>query len=133
MFSIGQQHADEHSRVCCRQQAISDDDILTLSRWGCLIEEHYSKRHEWLTPMDMEWAQDGRTGEWFIVQAWPETVQSRKSVETLETYELHQRGNVLITEAARKEIDRSRPAWIRWRYAPAQAASLPICLIGRQT
>ena len=83
-----------------RHQAISDDDILTLARWACLIEEHYSRRHGRLTPMDMEWAKDGRTGELFIVQARPETVQSRRSTETLETFELRHRGPVLITGRA---------------------------------
>ena len=83
-----------------RRQAISDDDILTLAQWACLIEEHYSRRHNRPTPMDMEWAKDGRTGELFIVQARPETVQSRRSAETLETFELHQRGPVLITGRA---------------------------------
>lgn len=55
--------------------ALSDDDILQLARWACLIEEHYRK------PMDVEWAKDGITGELFIVQARPETVQSRKDTE----------------------------------------------------
>ncbi len=83
-----------------RRQAIGDDDILMLARWACLIEEHYSQRHGRPTPMDMEWAKDGRTGELFIVQARPETVQSRRSVDTLETYELRERGSVLITGRA---------------------------------
>jgi pyruvate,water dikinase len=83
-----------------RRQAISDDEILTLARWACLIEDHYSQKRGRPTPMDMEWAKDGRTGELFIVQARPETVQSRRNVETLESYELRQRGKVLITGRA---------------------------------
>ncbi len=77
--------------------AISDDEILLLARWACLIEDHYTARHGQSTPMDIEWAKDGHTGEMFIVQARPETVQSRKSVEVVETYKLKQRGPVLIT------------------------------------
>ena len=52
-----------------------DDEILTLARWACAIEEHYG------CPMDMEWAKDGETGELFIVQARPETVQSRREAQ----------------------------------------------------
>ena len=71
--------------------ALDDDDILTLARWACLIEEHYGK------PMDVEWAKDGMTGELFIVQARPETVQSRKDTNVLEIYELEKSGKVLVT------------------------------------
>ncbi|MBW4661454.1 MAG: phosphoenolpyruvate synthase [Drouetiella hepatica Uher 2000/2452] len=68
--------------------ALSDDEILTLARWACTIEDHYSSVHGGDTPMDMEWAKDGHTGELFIVQARPETVQSRKSGTVLRTYKL---------------------------------------------
>lgn len=68
--------------------ALSDDDVLTLARWACLIEDHYSALHGKPTPMDMEWGKDGLTGELFILQARPETVQSQKSTHTLRTYRL---------------------------------------------
>ena len=77
--------------------AISDDEILQLARWACLIEDHYSARRGQPTPMDSEWAKDGHTGELFIVQARPETVQSRKALDVVETFKLKQRGPVLIT------------------------------------
>ena len=76
---------------------ISDDEILALARWACLIEEHYSKVKGTPTPMDIEWAKDGNTGELFIVQARPETVESRKDRDFLETYRLEKRGRVLAT------------------------------------
>ena len=79
------------------QFAISDDEILKLARWACLIEDHYSAKKGHPTPMDIEWAKDGHTGELFIVQARPETVQSRKDADVMETYQLKQRGPVLIT------------------------------------
>ncbi|EMI46985.1 phosphoenolpyruvate synthase [Rhodopirellula sp. SWK7] len=79
------------------QYAISDDDILQLARWACAIEKHYSERKGSDCPMDMEWAKDGNTGELFIVQARPETVQSRRSVSTLERYHLKERGRLLLT------------------------------------
>jgi pyruvate, water dikinase len=77
--------------------AINDDEILQLARWACVIEDHYSAKRGHPTPMDIEWAKDGRTGELFIVQARPETVQSRKAAEVIETFKLRQRGKVLVT------------------------------------
>jgi pyruvate,water dikinase len=77
--------------------ALSDDEILQLARWGCDIEEHYSGRRGEYTPMDVEWAKDGITGDIFIVQARPETVQSRKRLDALEVYRLDERGKVLVT------------------------------------
>jgi pyruvate,water dikinase len=77
--------------------AVGDDDILQLARWACQIEDYYSAKRGEPMPMDIEWAKDGMTGELFIVQARPETVQSRKAVDVMETYQLHKRGPVLIT------------------------------------
>lgn len=76
--------------------AMSDDDILTLARWACVIEDHYSAKKGRSSPMDIEWAKDGHTGELFIVQARPETVQSQKDRDAMETYRLTQRGRVLV-------------------------------------
>ena len=76
--------------------AISDDEILTLSRWACVIEEHYSKKRGSFTPMDMEWAKDGLTGELWIVQARPETVQSQKEIRVQENYSLKETGPLLV-------------------------------------
>ena len=76
--------------------AISDQEILMLARWACLIEDHYSAKKGRWTPMDIEWAKDGRTGELFIVQARPETVQSRRDLEVYETYTLTERSPVLV-------------------------------------
>lgn len=68
---------------------LSDAEILQLSRWACIIENHYGQ------PMDMEWARDGETNELFIVQARPETVQSRREVGALKTYSVKSRGRVV--------------------------------------
>lgn len=76
--------------------ALSDDETLQLARWACVIEEHYSHKRGQFTPMDMEWAKDGVTGELWIVQARPETVQSQKSTHTQEVYRLLEKGTVLI-------------------------------------
>lgn len=65
-----------------REFVLSDNEILKLAKWSIIIEDHYGRS------MDMEWAKDGNTGDLFIVQARPETVQSRKKVQTLEEYKL---------------------------------------------
>jgi pyruvate, water dikinase len=70
---------------------LGDDEILKLSRWACLIEAHYG------CPMDMEWAKDGATGEIFIVQARPETVQSRRDAGALKTWRLGKTGPKLLS------------------------------------
>lgn len=70
---------------------LEDADILALGRWAATIEDHYG------CPMDMEWAKDGETGELFIVQARPETVQSRKSTAALHSYKVNKKGRTLTT------------------------------------
>ena len=73
---------------------LSDQDILKLAGWAVAIEDHYRR------PMDMEWARDGDTGDLFIVQARPETVQSRREAGSLKTYTLKQKGERLLTGLA---------------------------------
>jgi pyruvate,water dikinase len=77
--------------------SIADEEILRLARWACLIEEHYSAKRGEPTPMDMEWAKDGRTGELFILQARPETVHARRRPDVLETFRLRAKGRVVAT------------------------------------
>jgi pyruvate,water dikinase len=79
-----------------RRFSISDDEILQLARWACVIEEHYSTKNGRPTPMDVEFAKDGRTGDLFILQARPETVESRKDTAVIEQYRLKSRGLILI-------------------------------------
>ncbi len=83
------------------QFAIDDGEILQLAKWACQIEDHYSKVRGVYTPMDIEWAKDGVTGELYIVQARPETVQSQKTNNVLQTYKLDTAvDEVLITGRA---------------------------------
>ncbi|MEQ8997425.1 MAG: phosphoenolpyruvate synthase [Coleofasciculus sp. B1-GNL1-01] len=70
---------------------LSDEEILQLGQWASAIESHYQK------PMDMEWAKDGDTGDLFIVQARPETVQSQKEAGSLKTYSLKEKGKEIIS------------------------------------
>ncbi len=79
---------------------LSDDETLTLARWACIIEDHYSKEAGYFKPMDIEWAKDGEKGELFIVQARPETVHSIQKEKTIETYELKETGTVILTGQA---------------------------------
>lgn len=79
------------------QFCLQDEEILQLARWTITIEDHYSSLRGHHTPMDIEWAKDGMTGELFIVQARPETVQSQKVGNILQTYELQDHSTVLAT------------------------------------
>jgi len=73
---------------------LGDEEVLQLARWACAIEDHYGQ------PMDMEWAKDGETGELFVVQARPETVQSRKAAGILRSYRLEKPGRTLVSGLA---------------------------------
>jgi pyruvate,water dikinase len=68
---------------------LSDDEILLLARWAVIIEKHYG------CPMDMEWARDGETGDIFIVQARPETVQARREAGVFRSYSVEKKGRTL--------------------------------------
>jgi len=84
---VEQQQVSEGDK---KKFVISDDEILKLAKWACIIEDHYGK------PMDIEWAKDGETGELFIVQARPETVHSQKDTAIIQTYVLEEKGNLLV-------------------------------------
>jgi pyruvate, water dikinase len=75
---------------------ISDEEVLILAKWAQQIEDHYSNLAGHFKPMDMEWAKDGQSGQLFIVQARPETVQSRKDSAVLETHVLLETGKILV-------------------------------------
>ncbi|MFA8359097.1 phosphoenolpyruvate synthase [Burkholderia ubonensis] len=70
---------------------LSDPEILMLARWACLIEAHYGQ------PMDIEWARDGASGELFVVQARPETVQSRREASAVKTWRLGRTGARILS------------------------------------
>jgi pyruvate,water dikinase len=73
---------------------LEETDICKLARWAVAIEKHYGR------PMDIEWAKDGERDEIFIVQARPETVQSRRRGASLKTYKLKESGERLATGLA---------------------------------
>lgn len=80
--------------------SLTDAEVVFLAQWACKIEDHYSKQYGKPTAMDIEWAKDGRDGHLYIVQARPETVHSQKTANIIETYELTQPGQVLLTGRA---------------------------------
>ena len=81
---------NESTPVEDRQKfSLTDDEVLKLASWACVIEDHYSQRAGKPQPMDIEWAKDGVTNELFIVQARPETVHSAKpQTAVAEVYRL---------------------------------------------
>jgi len=70
---------------------LTDKEILKLANWACLVENHYKR------PMDLEWAKDGITGELYMLQARPETVQAKKDLSILEEYILTKKGRLILT------------------------------------
>lgn len=73
---------------------LSDAEILTLGRWADVIERHYG------CPMDVEWAKDGENGALYVVQARPETVQSRREAGSFKTYRIASKGRRLVSGLA---------------------------------
>ena len=73
--------------------SINDTEITELAKIAVTIEKHYGR------PMDIEWAKDGEDGKLYIVQARPETVQSR-SGQIIERYQLKQQSDVLVSGRA---------------------------------
>jgi pyruvate,water dikinase len=76
---------------------LKDDEVLQLAKWACIIEDHYSKEVGHFKPMDMEWAKDGKSGDLYIVQARPETVQSQRDISVYEEYNLQQKGKLIVS------------------------------------
>jgi pyruvate,water dikinase len=69
---------------------LDEEEIVTLGRWACAIEQHYG------SPMDIEWAKDGENSRLFVVQARPETVQSRRKLGALKSFKIESKGRVLV-------------------------------------
>jgi pyruvate,water dikinase len=76
--------ADERNQFC-----LTDAEVEALARQALIIEQHYGR------PMDIEWGKDGIDGQLYILQARPETVQSRAAGNTLRRYKLKGKGEVL--------------------------------------
>lgn len=75
---------------------LDEEEILTLAKWACIVENHYSQKNKKPMPMDLEWAKDGVLNKLFIVQARPETVQAGKDTTVLDSYALKEKGKVIV-------------------------------------
>ncbi|MDQ0674723.1 pyruvate,water dikinase [Pseudarthrobacter siccitolerans] len=69
--------------------SLTDEDVEQLARHALAIENHYGR------PMDIEWGKDGIDGGLYILQARPETVQSRRASGSLSRFRLNGTGQVL--------------------------------------
>ena len=85
--SVNTVAVDEPDR---QQFCINDAEVKELAKQALIIEKHYGR------PMDIEWAKDGDDGKIYIVQARPETVKSRQTVNMVERYLLKEHSNILI-------------------------------------
>ncbi|KUG52116.1 phosphoenolpyruvate synthase [Kocuria rosea subsp. polaris] len=85
---------------------LGDADVLQLGRWAVLVEDHYGR------PMDLEWAKDGLTGELFLLQARPETVQAGRSGTRFTVHHLREEGRVLAVGAAVGDAVATGPACV---------------------
>lgn len=63
-----------------KQYVLTDQEVLHLAAWACVIENHYQR------PMDIEWAKDGMDGKLYIVQARPETIHAVNTGSVVEEY-----------------------------------------------
>lgn len=81
--------------------SISDEEVLNLARQALIIEEYYKR------PMDIEWAKDGDDGKLYIVQARPETVQSKlQNIAFIEKYALSESKNLKLITSGRAVGDK---------------------------
>src|SRR5215216_7773271 len=73
-----------------RLLSLTDDEVTELARQALTIEAHYGR------PMDIEWGKDGIDGKLYILQARPETVESRRSASSVQRYRMGEKGSVLV-------------------------------------
>ena len=73
-----------------RVLSLTDTEVQELARQAVAIEKHYGR------PMDIEWGKDGLDGQLYVLQARPETVQSRQAVGSVQRFRMDERGQVLV-------------------------------------
>lgn len=74
--------------------SLNDEEVMELARYALAIEAHYGR------PMDIEWGKDGIEGKLYILQARPETVKARASLDRMQRYRLKRRSQVLVSGRA---------------------------------
>ncbi|MBN2197618.1 phosphoenolpyruvate synthase [Candidatus Wolfebacteria bacterium] len=77
---------------------LTNKEIQQLAKEAMIVERHYSKKYKRWSPMDLEWAKDGKTGELYIIQARPETVHSLRDLSKIKEYvlEKNQKSKILV-------------------------------------
>ena len=103
VYSHESRHRTEDEKVSVEDQkrfSITDEEVIELSRWALEIENYYSGYHKKETPMDIEWAKDGVSGDLYVLQARPETVYSSKEVLSIEEMRLKERSTILLRGSA---------------------------------
>jgi pyruvate,water dikinase len=115
--------------------SLTDDEVLKLAGWACLIEEHYSKQAGHPQPMDIEWAKDGVSGQLFVIQARPETVHSAKASDAVaQIYQITgEHGAPLVTGQAVGEKIGAGPARIVHDVGELQTVKAGDVLVARLT
>ena len=98
---LGTETINENVPVAARRAySLSDEEVLTLTRYALAIERHYTELAGKPTPMDVEWAKDGLDGQLYIVQARPETVASQMDANQLVRYRLTDSAEPVVTGRA---------------------------------
>lgn len=98
---------EARSRAC-----LADEEVLLLAGQAMAIEAHYTQRAGRDTPMDIEWAKDGPSGQLFIIQARPETVHAEQQAIEAVRYRLDAEGPIIATGQAVGERIAAGPARI---------------------
>jgi len=83
-----------------QKYCLTEEEVIKLAKWCFQIEKHFSGKRGHYQPMDIEWAKDGKTGQLFIVQARPETVQAGKDKNIIKEYRLGKKSDILTTGIA---------------------------------
>lgn len=86
----------EVSKIDQDKFSITDNEVIQLAKWAQTIEDYYSNLNQRNTPMDIEWAKDGVSGELYILQARPETIHAPKKVVGTEVMALEKRSAILL-------------------------------------
>ncbi len=74
--------------------SLTEEEVLTLAKWGCIVEEHYG------IAQDIEWAKDGKTNQLFIVQSRPETIHNATTANVYEEYDIDITEDPILTGIA---------------------------------
>lgn len=79
-----------------KKYVLSDEELITLSKWGIIIEKHYSKKYGKYTPMDIEWAKDGNDNKIYVLQARPITTKINNENNIITIYKIEEKGKIII-------------------------------------